>query len=82
MNNILISFPDNIEIKEDSNIRIMTNSDESFSVIVDNVVYKAILETVEPYVDIFMTTHNTNEKAEKFYKTDLVSKILKVINDS
>ena len=82
MNNILISFPDTIEIKEDSNIRIMANPDESFSVIVDNVFYKSILETVQPYVDIFMTTHNTKEKATTLYKTDLVPNILKVINDS
>ena len=83
MNNIIISFPENIEIKEETRIRIIMK-DETYSVMIDNVVYKAVLETIIKPVDIFMSTENKNddEDAEKFYKTDLVSTILKVINDS
>lgn len=79
MNNILISFPDNIEINADTSIQVISLNDGKYQVVIDNVIYCAILQTLSSNIDIFMNIENNDNMDKKFYKTDLVSKILKII---
>ena len=79
MNNILISFPDNIEINADTSIQVISLNDGEYQVVIDNVIYCAILQTLSSNIDIFMNIENNDNMDKKFYKTDLVSKILKII---
>ena len=79
MNNILISFPDNIEINADTSIQVISLNDGKYQVVIDNVIYCAILQTLSSNIDIFMNIENNDNMDKKIYKTDLVSKILKII---